>query len=382
MTGDGSGRRLRAALIVGLMLACQAASPVRAFMPERAPDEIAAIVSRLEAAVADLSSAREANTDADARLTTASGRLAALLGIRGDLDAQIDTLEAEVRAAQARLDAAAVGIFMEQGGSQDASMLAAIIGSGSIVELADRMALAEASADATRALAREAAVSLADLDARRDVVDLLIAGQAVLVGQVRAARDRASATASRLERSIGTLERERDEAVALVQRLRARPGHAAAPDLDLDGLARALQGEESMTYGRWAEAFLGMLGAPPCRDNLVLVVAWQAQEGTQAAWNPLATTHRMPGSTDFNSVGVQNFTSAGQGLQATWETLRGGWEVYRYAPIVEALRRCAPATITARAVNASSWCPGCLAGRYLLDVVPKVEADLDVYLAL
>jgi hypothetical protein len=40
-----------------------------------------------------------------------------------------------------------------------------------------------------------------------------------------------------------------------------------------------------------------------------------------AAFNPLNTTLRMPGSTAFNSVGVQNYTSYAEGLAATVATL-------------------------------------------------------------
>jgi len=111
-------------------------------------------------------------------------------------------------------------------------------------------------------------------------------------------------------------------------------------------------------------------------------VSWQVAESTQAAWNPLATTHRMTGSTDFNSVGVQNYLSLAQGLAATGETLEFGWNVYGYGDIVRSLRACAPATVTARAINASSWCPGCVGGEYVLNVVPRVEADLGSYLGL
>jgi hypothetical protein len=90
----------------------------------------------------------------------------------------------------------------------------------------------------------------------------------------------------------------------------------------------------------------------------------------------------MPGSTDFNSVGVQDFVSLRQGLAATWGTIENGWDVYRYGAIVGSLRRCAPAMATARAINASSWCPGCTNGMYVLNVVPHVEDNLDTYLEL
>jgi hypothetical protein len=115
---------------------------------------------------------------------------------------------------------------------------------------------------------------------------------------------------------------------------------------------------------------------------MVVVVAWQAAEGTQAAWNPLATTHRMPGSTSFNSVGVQNFVSLEQGLLGTEETIENGWDVYRYGAIVRSLQACAGSMDTALAINASSWCPGCVGGQYVLNVVPRVDANLETYLQL
>jgi hypothetical protein len=90
----------------------------------------------------------------------------------------------------------------------------------------------------------------------------------------------------------------------------------------------------------------------------------------------------MAGSTSFNSVGVQNYVSLEQGLQATKETIENGWDVYGYGPIVRSLRACSDALTTARAVAASSWCPGCLDGNYVIGVVPKVEADFETYASL
>jgi len=49
--------------------------------------------------------------------------------------------------------------------------------------------------------------------------------------------------------------------------------------------------------------------------------AWQPYEGTNACWNPLATTWKRPGSTDFNSVGVQNYSDSTEGAIATANTL-------------------------------------------------------------
>jgi hypothetical protein len=106
-----------------------------------------------------------------------------------------------------------------------------------------------------------------------------------------------------------------------------------------------------------------------------VLVAWQVAEGTAAAHNPLATTHPMPGSTSFNSVGVRNFPSVEVGLQATVETLRLPVPSYGYRAILDNLATCAPAKTTATAINASSWCRGCAGGLYVLNVLPLVQAD-------
>jgi hypothetical protein len=112
------------------------------------------------------------------------------------------------------------------------------------------------------------------------------------------------------------------------------------------------------------------------------VVAWQVQESTQAAWNPLATTRDMPGATDFNWVGVKNYRSLQQGIAASLGTLDYGYDVYRYGAIVEDLRRCADPYATATSIAASSWCPGCLNGMYVVGLIAKVDAELSSYAAL
>lgn len=136
--------------------------------------------------------------------------------------------------------------------------------------------------------------------------------------------------------------------------------------------AAAPEEPESLTYVEWADRFLRHIEAPVCPNNLVAVVAWEVQESTGAAWNPLATTLPMRGSTRFNSHGVQNYRSMGQGLEATARTLRQGRTTYRYAPIVRALRVCADPMITAQMINASNWCTGCTRGRYVIGVVEAV----------
>lgn len=130
-----------------------------------------------------------------------------------------------------------------------------------------------------------------------------------------------------------------------------------------------------LTYESWAGAFLSHLGAPTCSENLLIVVTWETAESTSAAFNPLATTRDMPGATDMNSVGVKDFVSLRQGLDASRDTLLLGASSYGYGAIVDSLRRCGSAEVTARAINASAWCRGCVGGAYITGLLPLVRAS-------
>lgn len=84
----------------------------------------------------------------------------------------------------------------------------------------------------------------------------------------------------------------------------------------------------------FAGDLLVQLGAPATPTNVAMLVGWMAREGTTAANNPLATTLPWPGATIFNSAGVRNYASHGDGVDATARTLTAPV----YAPIVFDLR--------------------------------------------
>ena len=132
---------------------------------------------------------------------------------------------------------------------------------------------------------------------------------------------------------------------------------------------------EPLTYEAWARGLLARVSAPACPDNLTIVVTWETAESTEAAFNPLATTHAMDGATDFNSVGVKNYRSLDQGLDAARDTLQGGADSYGYAAILQDLQACASAEMTAMAINASAWCRGCTDGAYITGLLPIVKAN-------
>jgi hypothetical protein len=130
-----------------------------------------------------------------------------------------------------------------------------------------------------------------------------------------------------------------------------------------------------LDYEGWAAAFLERLGAPTCEENLLIVVTWESAESTSAAFNPLATTRDMPDATDMNAVGVKSYASLSQGLDASRDTLVLGAESYGYAAILDALRSCRSAAVTARAINASAWCRGCVRGAYITGLLPIVRVS-------
>jgi murein DD-endopeptidase MepM/ murein hydrolase activator NlpD len=108
----------------------------------------------------------------------------------------------------------------------------------------------------------------------------------------------------------------------------------------------------------FAVALLNALGAPVTSQNLLAVESWEVAEGGGfgglTAFNPINTTLPMPGSRTVTAAGVQAYTSATQGFQATVDTLREG----RYSGIVGALRAGNNARAVEQAVAASPWGTG------------------------
>jgi hypothetical protein len=176
-----------------------------------------------------------------------------------------------------------------------------------------------------------------------------------------------SRTARRAQRQLEAWSRALDESQRARERLLRHEGHVALPQEPTP--------TGPATYESWARAFLALVGAPDCSENLTIIVTWETSESTDAAFNPLATTHDMDGATDFNSVGVKNYRSLDQGLDASRDTLQGGAESYGYAAILGSLQACATAEATAVAINASAWCRGCAGGTYITGLLPIVRAD-------
>jgi hypothetical protein len=105
----------------------------------------------------------------------------------------------------------------------------------------------------------------------------------------------------------------------------------------------------------WARDFLSKLGMPITSENVKAVSAWEQAEGTKASFNPLATTQSgFSGETRFNSVGVKNYATYQDGIDANVHALTNG----RYPNILAALQAGNDATAVAQAIKDSPWGTG------------------------
>lgn len=123
----------------------------------------------------------------------------------------------------------------------------------------------------------------------------------------------------------------------------------------------------SVTREQFAVALLKAIDAPNTLRNRQALVSWQRAEGSEARFNPLATTQEWAGSSNFNSVGVKNYASLEDGIAATAKTLNYGADrgLYGYKPIRRRLRKGRWAYWILRAVELSAWGTGGLALRCL-----------------
>jgi len=121
------------------------------------------------------------------------------------------------------------------------------------------------------------------------------------------------------------------------------------------------------------EKLLKRLSSPVTDENLKFLYAWRQSEGDGGKYNPFNTTLKKPGSTFFNflnkdkTIGVQNYTSEEQGLDATAKTLLHS----RYKCIIDGLRN------NIGASNIANYCKPELKVWGTGDLISKVIAGYD-----
>lgn len=107
----------------------------------------------------------------------------------------------------------------------------------------------------------------------------------------------------------------------------------------------------TQNQSRYISDLLHGIGAPNTLADRRALLAWQRAEGGSARYNPFNTTQGASGASAYNSVGVRNYTSYQQGLQATIQTLKNG----HYGGVLQALRQGRNPYSVAQAVGNSPW---------------------------
>lgn len=281
---------------------------------------------------------------------------------------RLTELEDELATLRARIQTRARSVYMR--GSM--TWLEFVITAQSLSDFAERVKYAAwvVRRDVDVAL-RVERVS-AQVAAEKAEQERLAREQAAKTAEVKAERNRLYRIFATQQDRLAELAKARAEALSIVERLRDQ---LAAEEL---ARIRRVAGKGmTITFGEWAGHFLRALGAPASRANLVVVVAWETAEYTEATWNPLATTMSMPGATTYNSHGVKNYSSMEQGIEATIKTLRRPG--HGYERIVAGLLSSADSMSTGEAIRDSDWCRGCAGGRYVVSLIPAVEQYYDKY---
>lgn len=106
---------------------------------------------------------------------------------------------------------------------------------------------------------------------------------------------------------------------------------------------------------------LEYLGAPITDENMKFILAWRQAEGKGGRYNPFNTTHKVNNSTRMNSVGVQHYKSAEDGMKATLKTLNNE----RYNCIVSGLKNDIGASEIAKCQSLKTWGTGDLVAKVI-----------------
>ncbi|MGH2727740.1 MAG: hypothetical protein ACRDKS_12285, partial [Actinomycetota bacterium] len=272
------------------------------------------------------------------------------------------------QAIRDEIDRAARGAYMRG----PAFAIEALLDLTSLSDVADVLSFTSAIADHNAQLADEVARLAFELKTRSDEEAALETQRTAALTRLTGEQNALTERFVEQQLQLAALARARAEVGTLLVQLRKRLRAE-----ELAAAEEALRRGTPLTFGQWAQEMLEEIHAPVARNNLVVIVAWQVAEYTQARWNPLATTYPMPGSTEFNGSGVRNYVSLAQGLDATRLTL--GHCCYGYEQIIVNLARNADPMTTAEAINASRWCRGCAGGGYVVDLIPTVEQYYDEY---
>lgn len=112
------------------------------------------------------------------------------------------------------------------------------------------------------------------------------------------------------------------------------------------------------------EEILKGIGATSTEGNLKFLYAWRQAEGSKATNNPFNTTFSLKkdtGMTNYNNVGVKNYSTPQYGLEATVKTLLSG----RYSCVVDGLKNDLGAEEISKCSSLKTWGTGDLVSKVI-----------------
>jgi hypothetical protein len=130
---------------------------------------------------------------------------------------------------------------------------------------------------------------------------------------------------------------------------------------------------KTTTDDEFYKSILKCIGAEPTKNNLMFMYAWRQAEGGKAKNNPFNTTQKWPSATNYNSVGVKNYQTVVDGIQATCKTLKNG----EYEKIIQGFKNDVGLSSLTDAVTSSPWGTKDLLKRitkdYIAGITPKPQ---------
>ncbi len=108
------------------------------------------------------------------------------------------------------------------------------------------------------------------------------------------------------------------------------------------------------------EQILKGINAPITDENLKFFYSWRQAEGGKATNNPFNTTMKLksdPDMTNYNKVGVKNYSKPNYGVEATVKTITNGY----YSCLVDGLKNNIGAENLAKCLATTKWGTGDLA---------------------
>jgi peptidoglycan hydrolase CwlO-like protein len=370
-------RRARGATLAVAMIAALVPAALVPATPAMADtkSDLAAAKARLAALQGEIGKQVQALADVHAQLTQLTARLGEATAKYQKTIGDIARTQQDLKLTESRFDQLrnqlndrAAATYMEGVGS----FLTILLGATSYSDFTDRIVYANSLSRSDASLSADVERTAAELGRKQQALNAIRASQRAALRELEAERKLVAQKLADQQAALERVASARAQASGLVDQL----GEVLQQEELLAAVA-AVNGGLPIPFGEWAPLFLPRLGAPTCRNNLVLVVAWEATEYTMARFNPLATSYVMPGSTLFNSA-VRNYVSLDQGITATVLTLESTNSAFNYAPIVRNLRACADPLVTADAINHSAYCT-CTGSYPLTYLVPFVETNYDFY---